>query len=131
MNIAARNDFVVHIPPAEMAEAVTATSKALPHGESEIDFAKLTTVAVEGEALPRIVGPKAAMFFKKYQIFEVGDEKVGLILGKVKKIWIDDAAAGVKDGRILIDPLKLNPLTRLGETNYAPIGNVFSVARPK
>jgi len=71
------------------------------------------------------------MFFKKYQIFEVGDEKVGLILGEVKKIWIDDAAAGVKDGRILIDPLKLNPLTRLGETNYAPIGNVFSVARPK
>lgn len=131
VNIDERNHFVVHVPPGEMAEAMVATSKHLPVNESEIGLANLTTVPVEGESLPRIEGPKLAMFVRKHSIIEVGDEKVCLVLGEITNIWVDDSAVIKKGSRSLIDVRKLNPVSRLGGTQYALLGDIKEIDRPK
>lgn len=131
VNAAERPEFVVHIPPAEMAEAMVATSKSLPHDESEIDFAKLETVPVEGESLPRLKGPRVAMFCRTHQIIEVGTERIGLILGEIKKIWADDEIVRIEGTRTLLDPKKIDPVARLGGLGYSLLGDIKNVARPK
>jgi flavin reductase (DIM6/NTAB) family NADH-FMN oxidoreductase RutF len=131
INIEARREFVVHIPPGEMADAVVATSKALPHGESEIDLAELKTAVVEGWSLPRIQGPRLAMLCEKHQIIEVGTEPTGLILGELRAIWVDDAIVTTEKGRPAIDPHQINPLARLGGPSYGTLGDIFTVNRPK
>lgn len=131
VNIDERNHFVVHIPPGDMAEVMVATSKHLPANESEIDFAKLTTVPVEGEALPRLQGPKVALFVRKHSIVEVGDEKVCLVLGEITNIWVDDSAVIKKGSRSLIDVRAVNPVSRLGTNQYALLGDIKEIDRPK
>lgn len=131
VNIDERKDFVVHIPSAEMGENVVATSAALPFNESELDQAKLLTVPVEGMSLPRLAGPKVAMFCEKHKIIEVGEEKQGMILGEIKKIWLDENVTATQKDRLLIDPKKLNPLSRLGGKDYSTLGPIFPINRPK
>jgi len=131
VNIDEREDFVVHIPPAEMAELVLGSSQALPFGVSETDHLKIKTAVVEGEKLPRLVGPKAALFCKKHKIIEVGEDRQGLILGEVKKLWMDDAAVKNQGEKILIDPQIINPLSRLGGNEYSLLGKVSSLRRSK
>ena len=128
-NIAERSNFVVHIAPAAMARQVVATSAALPHGESEVDYAGLSTVAVEGEDLPRIEGTRAAFFCSRRQIIEVGDQ--ALILGDVRRIWLDDRAVRVEGKRIHVNPAEIGPLARLGGRAYTGLGTIFEVERPK
>lgn len=131
VNIDQRIDFVLHLPPAGMGDAVVATSKGLPFDESEIGFARLKTVSMDGWPLPRLEGPKAAFLCQKHKIIEVGDEKQGLILGEINQLWVDDAVIQNKEGRIFLDPKKLDPLCRLGGKEYAALGRVFSINRPK
>ena len=128
-NIAERSDFVVHIAPAGMARAVVETSAPLPNGESEVDLARLVTVPVEGEPLPRIEGPRAAYFCGRREIIEVGEQ--ALILGNIRRIWLDDAAVRREGGRIRVDPLALDPLARLGGQAYSGLGKIFDVERPR
>ena len=130
-NIAAREDFVVHVPPVEQVAAVVATSAPLPAGASELDFARLETARVEGETLPRLVGPKAAMFCRKHRIVEMGGEGMGVIFGEVRRLWVDDAAVTIAGGRTKIDPAALDPLARLGGKTYSGLGKVFDVERPR
>lgn len=127
VNIQERSDFVVHIPSREHARDVVASSAALAHGESELSRLDLRTEPVDGCRLPRVVGPRIALFCERYKVIEIGTAPQGLILGEVKKIWIDDTLVTLQNGRLKIDPLKLNPLARLGGSEYALLGETFSI----
>lgn len=131
VNVVERDDFVVHIPPRELAEAVTQTSATLPHGESELDLTGLATVPMEGSRLPRVVGPKIALACRKYQVIEVGDGPQGLILGEIRRLHLDDDVARREGESLLIDPLKVNPVARLGGNDYGFLGDILTVPRPK
>ena len=130
-NIAERDEFVVHIPPVSQAAAVVATSASLPAGVSELDVARLETARVDGETLPRIVGPRAALFCRRHRIVEMGEEGVGVIFGEIRRLWVEDAAVTIAGGRTTIDPAALDPLSRLGGKGYAGLGTVFEMERPR
>jgi flavin reductase (DIM6/NTAB) family NADH-FMN oxidoreductase RutF len=130
VNIEERGDFVVHIPPGPMAKEMVATAATLPHGESEVTRLGLATVAEPGFRLPRLAGPKAAMFCERHQIVEVGDGPQGLILGEIKALFIDDAAGKWRDHRLIIDPKQVDPVARLGGEAYALLGDLLTIARP-
>lgn len=131
VNIQERSDFVVHIPSAEHARDVVATSLTLPHGESELARLNLTTAKVDGFRLPRIVGPKIAFFCERYKIIEVGTAPQALILGEVKKVWMDDTIVMMHNNRLKVDPAKLDPLARLGGASYSLLGEMFDIKRPE
>lgn len=129
VNIQERFDFVVHIPSVQHGQDVVATSVTLAHGESEVAKLNLTTARVDGCRLPRIVGPKVAFFCERHKIIEVGTAPQALILGEVKKVWIDDPIVTILDGRLKVDPVKLDPLARLGGAGYALLGKTFDIKR--
>lgn len=131
VNIQERSDFVVHIPSAEHGQHVVATSATLAHGESELTRLNLTTEKVEGFRLPRIVGPKVAFFCEKHQIIEIGTAPQALILGEVKKVWMDDTIVMMHNNRLKVDPAKLDPLARLGGASYSLLGEMFDIKRPE
>lgn len=130
VNIEAGGDFVVHVPSVEQATAMVATSKPLPPGESELEDANLLTVDVPGTSLPRIEGPKIALFCRRHKIVEVGTEPMALVLGEVTHIWADDSVVSSLAGRTLLDPKKIDPLARLGLADYAGLGEIRRIKRP-
>ncbi len=130
INISERKNFVVHIPSGEQGHDVSNSSSVLPHGVSEIDKFNIRLENIEGWPLPRVKGAKAAFLCEKYAIHEIGKDPQGLILGKINRILIDDDAVSQHNGRILVDPLKLNPLARLGGNQYSLLGEIVTVKRP-
>lgn len=128
-NIEERSEFVVHIGHRELLEPIVDSAAPLPHGESEIDMLGMTTTPVEGFRLPRLVGPRVAMFCERYAIHLIGEPSQGLILGRLQGIWLDDTIATERDGRVIVDATKLDPLARLGGHDYALFGETKTVKR--
>jgi len=130
VNISERKNFVVHIPCGEQVHDVSNSSTILPHGVSETHKFNIRLENVEGWPLPKIKGAKAAFLCEPYAIHEIGEDPQGLILGKINRIWIDEEVASQDKNRIIIDPLKLNPLARLGGNHYSLLGEIVTVQRP-
>jgi len=130
VNISERKNFVVHIPCGGQVHDVSNTSMVLPHGVSEVDKFNIRLEKVEGWLLPRVKGAKVAFFCEKFAIHEIGDDPQGLILGKINGIWIDDEAVSKNKGRMVIDPVKIDPLMRLGGNHYSLLGEILTVQRP-
>lgn len=130
VNIEERSDFVVHLADTPHGDEVSQSSAGIPHGESELNLVGMATEAVEGERLPRVVGPKVAMFCTRHAIHEVGNRGQGLILGEIHRIWLDDDVVQTTDGSIQIDAAKLQPLSRLGGIQYADLGQIREIAKP-
>jgi len=131
VNIDERDDFVVHIASPPLAEDVSRSSASLPHGESEVDAGALELTSYPGQRLPRVVGPKAALFCRKHRIVEIGDGPQAVIFGEITAAWLDDAIVVTDGSRLKIDVRRLDPLARLGGDDYSGLGNVFSVPRPR
>lgn len=130
-NVLEREDFVVHIAPRELAETVTQTAATLPHGESELERTHLQTVAMEGNRLPRVVGPRVALACRKFQVLEIGNGPVGLLFGEIHHVYLDDGVVREEGNKLVVDASKVDPVSRLGGDDYAFLGDILTVPRPR
>lgn len=132
VNIDERKEFVVHIPHREEAGKVTATSSSLPPGDSEVDMLELKTVPVPGFRLPRLADARVAYMCEKYDIIEMGALPQGLVIGRIRAVYIDDSAAVMKEnGTLKVDFRRINPLGRLGSDEFSVMGEIVTVRRPR
>ncbi|MBL4671147.1 MAG: flavin reductase family protein [Arenicella sp.] len=132
VNIRERRNFVVHIPGTRHLEQVNTTSATLAHGQSEVDTAKLELTEIDGFALPRITDCDIAIACNLYRIDEIGRVPQAVIYGEIQSITINDALiVDHPKGRLQLDSLALDPLTRLGGSNYGGLGDVLTASRPK
>jgi len=129
-NISERGHFVVHIPSVDQIQDVNNSSTVLPHGVSEIDKFQIPLENIGGWSLPKVKSSKIAFLCEKYAIHEIGGDAQGLILGKISHMWIDEALVSRDKERIVIDPLKVDPLLRLGGNHYSRLGEILTVKRP-
>ena len=130
-NIMDTQKFVIHIAGSDMATKVTQSSKTLPRGESEIGFCDLETTFEEGFSLPRVVGPKIALSCSLYQQQDIGNAPQHLVFGQIEKIWLDDAVVEKdQQGRTVVNAAAVEPLSRLGGSDYQLFGEVLTVPRP-
>jgi flavin reductase (DIM6/NTAB) family NADH-FMN oxidoreductase RutF len=128
-NIYSNHQFVVHIVDEENVEKINETAASLPETESELILANLTPVKSENVTVPGVMEAKVRMECRLVQAISLGGEEPGsdLFIGEVVRFHIDEAI--YENGRI--DPRGLNAVSRLAGTNYATIGDIFSVERPK
>lgn len=128
-NIYNNQEFVVHIVDDENVEKINKTAASLPATESEIELANLTPIKSEIVSVPGIKEAKVRMECKLVQSIPFGGEGPGsdLFIGEIVRFHIDETI--YKDGRI--DTRGLNAVSRLAGSNYATIGNIFSIERPK
>ena len=132
INIENRKHFVVHIAHRELAEPMTQTSRTLPHGESELDWVDLKLAEFTGFSLPRLADCRIAMACDLYEIKEVGSLPQSLIFGRVKSVYLDDSVCEEDArGRLKIHADRVDPIGRLGGSEYVTFGRIISIPRPK
>lgn len=123
-NILAGKEFVVHIVDEENVFEVNETAASLPPDQSEIDVTKLTLVDSEEVDVPAVVQSKVRFECVLHQAVELPG--ADLLIGRIVRIHVDESI--YKEGRINADLLK--PVSRLAGTNYAKLGEIFSLKRP-
>ncbi len=132
VNIEKRRDFVVHIAHRGLLDPMNQSSATLPAEVSELDELGLDTVALQGSRLPRLVDCRIAFACECYEIKEIGGVPQSLILGLVHGVHVDDAVVS-KDakGRLKILADRVDPLARLGASEFMTFGGIETRVRPK
>ena len=132
VNIEQRKDFVVHIAHRAMLEPLNQSAATMDASESEVDQLGLETVTFEGSRLPRLKDCRVAYACTCYDIHEIGDTPQSVIYGEITHMYIDDSITSTSDsGRLKIHADKLDPIARLGASEYMSFGDVISLRRPK
>lgn len=132
VNIEERSHFVVHIAHRELAAPLTETSRTLPHGQSELELVGLRLTEFEGFPLPRLAVCRVALACERYQIQEVGPLPQSLIFGRVRSIYLDEGVVSEDgQGRLKIHADQIDPIGRLGSSEYVTFGEILRIPRPK
>ncbi|TFD96265.1 flavin reductase family protein [Jeotgalibacillus sp. R-1-5s-1] len=130
-NVASKNEFVVHIVDEENVAKVNLTAANLPADESEVELAGLTTIQSEVISVPGLKEAKIRMECELEQIVELGGKEgtpsADLLIGRIVRFHISEEL--YHQGRI--DAEKLAAVSRLAGSNYAKLGKMFSLDRPK
>ena len=122
---------VVNIPNAKQAALVTASAATLEYGTSEIDTNHIQLEKQSDWPLPRVADCGVAFLCRVHSTQTLGNAQQQLIFVEIVDMYIDDLAVSEVKGRLQVDAQILNPLARLGANQYANLGDVFSLARPK
>jgi flavin reductase (DIM6/NTAB) family NADH-FMN oxidoreductase RutF len=131
LNAVSTEKLVIHIPSVGSEEQVTKTSATLAYGHSEVEENDIKLVDFEGFDLPRVEGCAIAFGCSLFQVQEIGDAPQSLIFAQIESIFIDDSMVSDSDNRLNIDALTINPLTRLGGSEFANLDQVITVSRPQ
>ncbi len=132
VNIGERKQFVVHIPHREQAAMVTETSRTLAHGDSELDRVGLKLVEFQGFDLPRLADCRLAYACELYQVQHIGNGPHTLIFGEIKTLYVDEAVVVTDaNGRRKLNAAAIDPLARLGSSEYGVLGQILDIPRPK
>lgn len=129
-NAIASGEFVVHVADEGYIEAMNETAALLPPEVSEIERAGLTAVASDKVKVPGVAEAKIRMECVLEQALQLGgtsDEPAcDLLIGRVVRFHIDDSL--YESGRI--NARALQPVSRLAGSDYAKLGEQFSIERP-
>jgi flavin reductase (DIM6/NTAB) family NADH-FMN oxidoreductase RutF len=128
-NLEEVDEFVVHLVPHRMAEAMNASSASLPYGESEFERFDIASVPSERVRPPRIPTAPVAFECAVDRIIDIGEGPLAahVVFGRILLAHVADEVLG-PDGRP--DPGKLDLIGRLGGENFVRTSDRFSMPRP-
>ncbi|MFB9215296.1 flavin reductase family protein [Vibrio sinaloensis] len=130
-NVLETGKLVIHIANVGQAEQVTQSAATLDHGESEVVASDIELVEFDGFELPRVKDCPVAFGCTLYEVQEIGATPQSLIFAEINTVYIDPEVIGDRSDRLVVEALKVNPLSRLGGNDYSVLERTFSVARPK
>jgi flavin reductase (DIM6/NTAB) family NADH-FMN oxidoreductase RutF len=129
-NIMDSKQFVVHIVDEQNVEKINQTAASLPSNQSEIELAGLTSVSSEKISVPGVKEARIRMECVLEHSFELGGTEgpsCDLVIGKIVQFHIEEGI--YENGRI--DPRGLAAVSRLAGNDYAKVGEIFEIERPK
>ena len=129
-NIIESKEFVVHIVDEQNVAQVNQTAASLPSDQSEIALAGFTPVDSLKLSVPGVKEAKIRMECLLAHSIELGGSDTpgcDLIIGKVVQFHIEQDI--YEKGRI--DPRGLAAVSRLAGNDYAKLGEIFEITRPK
>ena len=129
-NILREKEFVIHSVDKDNFTEINKTAASLPPEESELSLTELTLVDSQSLRVPGVNESKVRMECVLETSLSLGDEKgttADLLIGRVLRFHIHEDIH--ESGRI--DPLKLEPMSRLAGISYAGIGEIISLERPE
>jgi flavin reductase (DIM6/NTAB) family NADH-FMN oxidoreductase RutF len=125
-------EFVWNMPTWDLREQMNLTSKELPRGSSEFEFAGLTPAPSRLVAPPRVAEAHVALECRvvhNVALDDVNGEPANqhLVVGQVIGVHLDEAF--IEDGRVLT--AKLQPVARCGyREEYTVVRELFAMWRP-
>lgn len=129
-NLRDRSQFVINIAAVAQAQAVQLSSNELPAGVSETRKYGIE-LADWDWPVPRVSASPIAMACIATQFTRVGDTEQIVVFAEIRKLWLrPDVASIDAKGRLLVDPVAVDPLARLGKGAYARLTGVFRPELP-
>jgi flavin reductase (DIM6/NTAB) family NADH-FMN oxidoreductase RutF len=130
-NAIEKGEFVVHITDENNVEAANKTAAELPYEESELPSSGMTTVSSTSITVPGIQEAKVRLeCILEHSVVLGGTDTepaCDLLIGKVVTYHIEPSI--YHDGKI--DANGLKPVSRLAGNNYAKLGEIFTLERPR
>ena len=131
VNIEQRSHFVVHIVSRDLLYPMNQSSATLEEDESELLMTGLQTEKFEGSSIPRLADARIAFACEKFDIYRLGKTPQSLVLGKVSRIYVDDEVVETDEkGRMTVAAERVDPLGRLGASEYVSFGEKLRLKRP-
>ena len=129
LNLGVVPEFVLNAAVDDLAGPMNATSKELPRGQSEAEFAGLVLEPSAKVRPPRVAASPVHLECRVRQVIPVGEGPIAanLVIGEVLLIHIDEA---VLDPSGRVDPRKLRTIARLGGNFYCRSTDLFEMERP-
>ena len=121
-NIEATGEFVVNVVDEAAGGAMVRSSIDHPYGVSEFEEAGLEALPSERVAPPRIGGCAVSLECRLDRVLEIAGS--GICIGAIVLFHVDDRVVG-EDG--LVDPVRLNPLGRMGGQGYATLRETVAI----
>ena len=129
-NILENKEFVIHLVNSDNVEAIDKTSQNLPYNQSEIEYAKLTLVDSISLKVPGVKEAKVkfeCVLENRLEIKDNGTVVTDIVIGRIVGYQIEEDIM-YEDK---IDPLKLDPVSRLAGSTYGKLGQTFNLKRSK
>lgn len=127
-NVRATGEFVVNLVTEALVEVMNQTSGEYPPGVDEFTQARLTPAPSVDVRPPRVAEAPAALECRLHQLVPVEGSSSVMVLGRIVRYHIQ---ADLHRDSGLVDAAALRPVARLGGSEYATLGEVFSLERPK
>lgn len=124
-NLRQSPEFVVSLATTANWRQVNQSAALLPPDVDEFAYAGITAEPGDRVAVPRPAGSPAHLECRVHQITPVGN--CFLVFGAVTAFVVDEGALGPQN-RPLADGLQ--PVSKLGADEWAPLAEVFSEPRP-
>ncbi|GAB4424210.1 MAG: flavin reductase family protein [Anaerolineae bacterium] len=127
-NIQETGECVVNLADRALAEQMVKTAGEWDYGTNEFEQAGLETAPSEVVRPPRVAAAPVAMEAKLAKIVPVPDSDYTMVLVRVVRFHI-------REGLLLpngtVDPLRFDPVARLGRANYTTLGDILTIQRPQ
>lgn len=128
-NVLNNKEFVVNMVTEDLAEAMNSTAAELPPNEDEFLFANLTPIRSSIIKPNRVKEAKITFECKMIHHYTIPNENntgATMVIGEIVMMHFDDS--------VLLDNYKINletykPIARLAGSNYAKLGELFSIKR--
>ncbi|MBJ7554204.1 flavin reductase family protein [Marinomonas spartinae] len=128
-NLIREQECVLHIPSLEQIHAVNDSAATLEYGVSELENAALSLTSF-APSLPRLKEAKVAMYCRLFELHNVGDSPFSACYLEILKLHVDDDIIKQEGDRNIINNAQLNPISRLGGSDYAVLGKTLTIKRP-
>ena len=129
-NIQDTDEFALSLATFELREQMNASSANVAHGVDEFSLAGLGKAACRFIAAPRVAESPVCLECRLFKVFDLPDDGGSvadyLIVGRVIGIHIDDRF--IADGRV--DTAAMQPIARLGYSEYATVTEAWRMRRP-
>ena len=126
-NIEATQVFATNMVPEPLWHQMNQTSARLPRGTDEFSHAGVEKSECTTIPCPRVTQSPATLECRLYQVIPLASGTDYLIIGTVTGVHIRDEY--LTDG--IFDLTKARPMARLGYKDYAVIGAVMPLERPR
>jgi flavin reductase (DIM6/NTAB) family NADH-FMN oxidoreductase RutF len=124
-------EFVVHISDESYINEINQTAASLPPDESEVSLTGLTPIQSERIKVPGVAEANIRMECVLERAIQLGGTDAmpacDLLIGRVVQFHITEAL--YDQGHI--DAQELKPISRLAGNDYAKLGEIFTLERPK
>ena len=128
-NVLVTKQFVVNMVTEELAEQMNTTAQSVPHDVDEFELAGVTPMASVKVKPMRVKESKITFECELVHHYFLEDHKNGgacVVIGRIVLMHYDDD--------VLLDNYKINletykPISRLAGSNYAKLGELFSIKR--
>lgn len=130
-NILQNKEFVVNMVTEDLAEKMNATANPLQPHESEFDFANIQKGISTKVKPPLVAESPVSMECVLVHHYNLENHKNGgstIIIGQIIHFHINDS---ILLDNFYIDLEKYQPISRLSGSNYAKLGELFTIKRPQ